>query len=79
MYEGSRVIGAQGILSDVSQLKEVEDTLRQNEELFRLYFEASNIGMAISSVEKEWIRVNNQLCKMLATGGKTLCRKDGIK
>ncbi len=39
--------------------------LRQSEERFRTYFNASLIGMAFTSLEKGWLEVNDQLCAIL--------------
>ena len=39
--------------------------LRQSEEPMRLFFERQVAGMAITSPDKGWIRVNNRLCDML--------------
>ncbi len=39
--------------------------LRESEERFRHYFELANIGFALTSPEKGWLRVNRHLCDML--------------
>lgn len=40
--------------------------LSESEALFRAQFELGQVGMAITSAEKRWIRVNQRLCDMLA-------------
>ena len=44
---------------------QVEDQLRASEALFRSQFELGNIGMAITSPEKAWLRVNPRFLDML--------------
>jgi PAS domain S-box-containing protein len=44
---------------------ELADTLRRNEAQMRAYFEGAVIGMAITSLEKGWLRVNRALTDML--------------
>jgi len=45
--------------------KKINEPLQDSESLFRNQFKLSNIGMAITSVEREWIHINPRLCKML--------------
>lgn len=50
---------------DISERKRQEDARRQSEMRFRSYFEFGLIGMAITSVDKGWLEVNDQLCRIL--------------
>jgi len=45
--------------------KEDEAALRENEALFSGFFNQGNIGMAITSLEKGWVKVNKKICDML--------------
>jgi len=47
------------------QLRAANIELAASEKRFRKYFEQSMIGMTITSVNKEWIEINDVLCKML--------------
>jgi PAS domain S-box-containing protein len=58
-------IGIWAIVRDITARKQAEEALRENEALFRSQFEYGNIGIAITSVEKGWLRVNKRLCDML--------------
>ncbi len=51
--------------SDVTERIEREDTLAENEELFRAAFETTPQGIALLTIEGKWIRVNQALCNML--------------
>ena len=42
-----------------------EEALRQSERQFRNYFEQGLIGMAVTSVDKRWLEVNDRLCEIL--------------
>jgi polar amino acid transport system substrate-binding protein len=48
-----------------AELKENQARLKKTEERFRGYFEHSQVGMTVTSQEKGWIEVNNQLQQML--------------
>ncbi|MDX1707762.1 MAG: PAS domain S-box protein, partial [Desulfobacterales bacterium] len=53
------------VKEDITQKKMIQETLRQNEERFRGYFEYSQVGMAITAPDTGWIEVNGQLQQML--------------
>jgi PAS domain S-box-containing protein len=48
--------------------------LRASEELMRLFFERQVVGTAITSVEKNWLRTNETLQRMLGYGSEQLSR-----
>ena len=50
---------------DVTGHKEVEAALRDSEERFRHCFELGLIGMALTSPEKGFIAVNDEICRIL--------------
>jgi PAS domain S-box-containing protein len=53
------------VKEDITEQKKIQETLRKSEERFRGYFEHSQVGMAVTSPEKGWIEVNDQLQRML--------------
>jgi PAS domain S-box-containing protein len=64
LSDGRRVVLA--VATDLTERRQMEQTLRQNEELFRAMFERANVGMAMRSPDgARWLRVNDKLCDML--------------
>lgn len=53
---------AMGLARDISERRLLEE--RKSDEQMRLFFEKQIIGMAISSPDKYWLRVNERLCTM---------------
>ena len=51
--------------SEVAERKQAEQWLLESEQRFRGYFEQGLVGMAILSPEREWVEVNERLCKLL--------------
>lgn len=45
--------------------KQVIEALAENEFLFRSQFDFGNIGIAITSVDKKWLRINPRLCELI--------------
>ncbi|PIX97500.1 MAG: histidine kinase [Hydrogenophilales bacterium CG_4_10_14_3_um_filter_63_21] len=54
-----------GTAQDVSERVLAEAALRENEFLFRSQFDRGNFGIAITSPEKGWLRINPYLCDLL--------------
>ncbi|HXZ43713.1 MAG TPA: PAS domain S-box protein, partial [archaeon] len=50
---------------EIAERQRMEEALRESEALFRSQFEFGNIGIAITSVDKSWLRVNPRLGEML--------------
>lgn len=59
----------------LAELQEVEKALRESEVRFRSYFELPLIGIAITSMEKGWLEVNDRLCEILGYPAETLRQK----
>ena len=54
----------------------VQSALRESEFLFRSQFELGNIGIAITSPDKHWLRVNPRLCQMLGYSEAELMQRN---
>jgi PAS domain S-box-containing protein len=57
---------------DITDQKLTETALRLSEARFRSYFEMPLIGIAITSVGKGWIEVNDRLCEIMGYTRKEL-------
>ncbi|HIJ61896.1 MAG TPA: PAS domain S-box protein [Rhodospirillaceae bacterium] len=49
----------------ITEREAANEKLRVSEEQMRLFFERQIVGMAITSPRKGWMKVNDQLCRML--------------
>ncbi len=56
------------------KLQRQQNELRESEEKFRAYFDRSMVGMAVTSLEKGWINVNDALCASLGYSREELMR-----
>ncbi len=54
-----------GIAEDITQRKLAEQAMRKSEERFRLTFEMAPIGMAITTLDGRFKKVNQSLCEAL--------------
>jgi PAS domain S-box-containing protein len=62
--------------SEIAERKQAEQWLLESEERFRGYFEQGLVGMAILSAQRDWVEVNERLCRMLGyTEGELLVKK----
>lgn len=48
----------------LARLQQEQEALRVSEQRFRSYFELPLIGIAITSIEKNWLQVNDKLCQI---------------
>jgi PAS domain S-box-containing protein len=71
----NNVVGVLGLSNDVTPRKTAEEALKESEALFRSQFEFGNIGIAITSVNKGWLRVNRRLCEMFGYSEEELRQK----
>ncbi len=55
----------QGVILDVTERKEAEERLAESEQRFRSAFEDAGIGMALSSPDGRYLRVNRAFCGMV--------------
>jgi PAS domain S-box-containing protein len=65
VVEHDQPVKVRGVMFTITHLKQAEEALRKSEERFRTYFETGLVGMAISSVDKSLLEVNDRLCDIL--------------
>ncbi|MDM8524366.1 response regulator [Desulfococcaceae bacterium HSG8] len=62
----------------ISEYRHTEKALRESEKLFRKYFDLSMGGMAVISLEREWVHVNDRLCEILGYPREELLRTNWL-
>ncbi|MBF0561603.1 MAG: PAS domain S-box protein [Alphaproteobacteria bacterium] len=73
--ENAKPIRALGTVEDVTERRQIEEKLRQADNRMRTFFERQIVGMAITSLQKGWLQVNDRLCEMLGYSREEL---DGL-
>ncbi|NTU56427.1 MAG: PAS domain S-box protein, partial [Anaerolineales bacterium] len=51
--------------SELAERRQIEDVLRISQQNFISYFNMGTVGMCVITPEKNWVEVNDRLCKML--------------
>jgi PAS domain S-box-containing protein len=64
-----------GVNYDITDRKQAEDELKRSESRFRSYFDLQLHGIAITSLEKGWIEVNDRLCSILGYTREEIVQK----
>lgn len=65
IIENGKPVGFRGVIFDLSQIKEVENELRQSNELFKTLIESTPVPTTISDLNGKFIMVNKAFCKDL--------------
>lgn len=63
--EDGEVIGSMGVSRDITELKEQQEELRQNETRYRALYNQAFIGIARMSIDGKFVQVNQRLCTIL--------------
>jgi PAS domain-containing protein len=70
-------VGASTIARDVTEKKALTGRLAASEELLRTTIEHAPIGIALTSLDGRWLRVNGALCEMTGYSESDLLALDG--
>jgi PAS domain S-box-containing protein len=63
--EDGQPIRIDGIATDITDRKQMQDILQENEERFRKIFTEGPLGMAVVNLNYQFIQVNERLCQMV--------------
>ena len=65
-----------GINMDITERKEAEEALEQNEELFRLTFENAAVGIAHVGLDGRWLHINRRMAEITGFTEEQLLTSD---
>lgn len=51
--------------NELTERKQMQEVLRTSQENFMSYFNMGAVGMSVTTPDKSWVEVNDQLCQML--------------
>lgn len=68
------LVALEGFITDITEQKQLESALRENEARFRLSFDHAPIGMAMVDLDGRYLRVNERMCDMLGYSTEELMR-----
>ena len=63
--DAGRLARVVGMTADITSRKEAEDALRDSEERFRATFHQAAVGMAETSLEGQWLALNERFCQIV--------------
>ncbi len=65
ILDHGKAVGFRGVIFDLTQIKEVENELRQSNELFETLIESNPIPTSLSNMEGKFLMVNKAFCNDL--------------
>jgi PAS domain S-box-containing protein len=64
-----------GVIADVTERREAEERLRRSEERFRATFFQAAVGIAQTSIDGQWLLLNDRFCEILGYSREELREK----
>jgi diguanylate cyclase (GGDEF)-like protein/PAS domain S-box-containing protein len=76
LFKNNKIIGLQGTARDISSRKLAEESLRQQSEIIRYFYDLPFLGMVITSPwDKHLVKFNDQFCNILGYSREELYEK----
>lgn len=72
LEQGGKRVAMLSVVRDMTERAQMEATLREQEELFRLIFDQSPLGTALVSLDYRFLRVNAAFCRMTGYSAEEL-------
>lgn len=66
-------------INDISDLKNYERKIKENEIRFRSYFNTTGVGIAVTSPTKGWVEVNDKVCLMFGYSKEEMIQKTWLE
>ena len=60
-----RPVRSTGVILDITEGKRAEEALRESEQRFRVTFFQAAVGIAQTSLDGQWLLINDRFCEML--------------
>jgi diguanylate cyclase (GGDEF)-like protein/PAS domain S-box-containing protein len=79
LHKDNEIIGLQGTARDINFRKLAEESLRQQSEIIRYFYDLPFLGMAISLVnDRHFLKINDQMCNILGYSREELRQKTWV-
>jgi len=70
--ENGQPVIMSGSITDITERKQIEKSVAEKEEQLLSFYKSDIVGLAITSPDKGWLRINNCLCVMLGYSEEAL-------